>query len=478
MHRCRPTFLYRNRLSSEPPRRQPLLIRTHKCEWPAVSREPSPHRGENLDFLNGSLHHHDQKRPGEDEWIYTSAGIRKNVADSSLMEQDYASLEARWISRELATRAQLRRVDSVTGEATVGRKGGDCAGILIPYFQPGSDRVREFRLRRDHPELEYDASGNLKERNKYLSPPGRSNMLYMVPGTEAKVLQDSALPVIITEGEFKTLALCRAAEHRSPQAPRFLALGLPGVYNWRGTIGKAAGPDGSRTDVKGPIPDLDWIAWSGRKVIIAYDSDVVAKEAVRLARSALAAHLRSRGAVVGFLEWDPKRGKGIDDHLADVGPDAVLDEIAHVDFAGTATSRTASGLRFSSSNIGAGKPPAIRNFRSSVRRKFLLPFRRVRGTLSSISQTPSVCRWKKGSSGCGDFRGGPNSCSSRSRGPSNWSKGISRSAPDWIRAKAYSVRSGLCGARSSPRRQAFRSRNFSTKASVFVNVNRLSSVDL
>jgi predicted P-loop ATPase len=292
-----------------------------------------------LDFLNGSLHHNNQKRPGEDGWIHTPTGISKNAAESGLTEQDYASLEARWISRELATRAQLRRVDSATGEATVGRRGGDYAGILIPYFHPGSDSIREFRLRRDRPELEYDASGNLKERNKYLSPPGRSNMLYIVPGTEPKVLQDSAVPVIITEGEFKTLALCRAAEHRSPHAPRFLALGLPGVYNWRGTIGKAAGPDGSRTDVKGPIPDLDWITWSGRKVIIAYDSDVVAKEAVRLARSALAAHLRSRGALVGFLEWDPKRGKGIDDHLADVGPDAALDEIAHVDFAGTTWKR-------------------------------------------------------------------------------------------------------------------------------------------
>jgi len=137
-----------------------------------------------LDFLNRSLHHHDQQRPGQDGWIHTSTGIRKNAAESSLTEQDYANLEARWISRELATRAQLRRADSATGEATVGRKGDDYAGILIPYIQPGSDRVREFRLRRDHPELEYDASGNLRERNKYLSPPGRSNMLYIVPGTD------------------------------------------------------------------------------------------------------------------------------------------------------------------------------------------------------------------------------------------------------------------------------------------------------
>jgi predicted P-loop ATPase len=45
------------------------------------------------------------------------------------------------------------------------------------------------------------------------------------------------------------------------------------------------------------------------------------------------------GAVVGFLEWDIAKGKGIDDHLAAVGPEVVLDEIAHVDFASSAWKR-------------------------------------------------------------------------------------------------------------------------------------------
>jgi len=89
-------------------------------------------------------------------------------------------------------------------------------------------------------------------------------------------------------------------------------------------------------DVKGTIPDFEWLFWAGRRVVIAYDADAVTKELVRIARSALAAHLRGRGALVGFLEWDIERGKGIDDHLATVGPDAVLGEIAQVDFAGVA----------------------------------------------------------------------------------------------------------------------------------------------
>jgi hypothetical protein len=88
--------------------------------------------------------------------------------------------------------------------------------------------------------------------------------------------------------------------------------------------------------VKGAIPDLDWVAWEGRRVVIAYDADAVTKDLVRIARSELTSHLRGRGAVVGSLEWDVARGKGVDDHLAIVGPEVVLDEIAHVDFAGSA----------------------------------------------------------------------------------------------------------------------------------------------
>ena len=150
-------------------------------------------------------------------------------------------MESRWIDRDLADSAGLRRVDPLTGGEIIGRKSGDYAGILIPYYRPGSDRIREYRLRRDHPDLQYDSAGNLKQRQKYLSPPGRSIMLYLVPGVSQGFLRDASLPIIITEGEFKTLALWRLANHGSPSRPRFLPLGVSGVYNWRGTIGKTVG---------------------------------------------------------------------------------------------------------------------------------------------------------------------------------------------------------------------------------------------
>jgi predicted P-loop ATPase len=300
-----------------------------------------------LNSYNSSIHHHRPQR--KDESAFGSAPVvsstpiddaaraaASNRIGAELTAADYSALEARWIDRALADRAGIRRVDSLTGGEIIGRKSGNYAGLVIPYFRPGEGHVREYRLRRDQPDLEYDSTGNLKPRQKYLSPPGRSNMLYLVPDTDPTLLGDTALPIAITEGEFKTLALFRLANHRSPNGSRFLPVGVSGVYNWRGTIGKTVGPDGNRLDVKGAIPDLDWITWKDRRVVIAYDADSVTKDLVRIARSELASNLRGRGAIVGFLEWDVIKGKGIDDHVAIVGPETVLDEVAHVDFAGSA----------------------------------------------------------------------------------------------------------------------------------------------
>jgi hypothetical protein len=104
------------------------------------------------------------------------------------------------VERPLAESAFLRRVDSWTGAQLVGRKGGDYAGIAIPYFAPGDQHIREYRLRRDHPDLEADFSGQLKVKQKYLSPPGRSNMLYLPPGCDNALLNNADLPLINHRG--------------------------------------------------------------------------------------------------------------------------------------------------------------------------------------------------------------------------------------------------------------------------------------
>jgi hypothetical protein len=96
------------------------------------------------------------------------------VAGSQLTAADIVAPEARWIDRELTSAARLRRVDSLTGAEPVGRKGGDYSGIAIPYFLPGASDVREYRLRRDHPEMEINAQGSRRERSSPVPRQGRA----------------------------------------------------------------------------------------------------------------------------------------------------------------------------------------------------------------------------------------------------------------------------------------------------------------
>ena len=250
---------------------------------------------------------------------------------SDLTDADYANLARRWIDKQLADAAGIRRVDSNTGGLLMGRRDhGLYDGLAIPYFLPGEVRIREWRLRRDHPDIEYK-DDKPKERGKYLSPPGRKNMIYFVPGVAHDLVKAVATPVIVTEGEFKTLGLWRLANHEST-GPRFLPLGLGGAWNWRGTIGKTTGPNGGRRDVKGVIPDLDLVTWEGRRVVIAFDADADQNEQVELARTLLARELRMRGAEVAAVTWDIALGKGIDDLLANVGPEKVLELLEGADF--------------------------------------------------------------------------------------------------------------------------------------------------
>ena len=250
---------------------------------------------------------------------------------SGLTNADYENLNRRWIDRALADSARIRRVDSATGCLLMGRRDhASYEGLAIPYFLPGESSVREWRLRRDHPDIEYK-DGKPKERGKYLSPPGRKNMIYFVPGISQDLVKAVDIPVIVTEGEFKTLALSRLAKHESTVL-RFLPLGLAGVWNWRGTVGKTTGPNGGRRDVKGVIPDLNLVVWDSRRVIIAFDADADKNEQVEIARNLLARELRTRGAEVASVTWDIAKGKGIDDLLASVGPEKVLELLEGVDF--------------------------------------------------------------------------------------------------------------------------------------------------
>ena len=243
-----------------------------------------------------------------------------------LNKADYAALAGSWITPEIADAAMLRRVDASQGREVVGQKGTrDCAGILIPYYWPGEQGAFNYRLRRDHPDWKFDGRGNAKPDKKYLGPPKGANRLYIPLGVTLDQLSDLSIPIALVEGEKKAMALRRLSRHQI-ETPRFIPIAIAGVWNWRGTVGKATDSRGERVDVKGPIADLDRVAWKGRLVYIVFDTNVHSDEGVKLARRGICRELGKRGAKVDLINLPPDCGvNGVDDLLAVWGPERVLE---------------------------------------------------------------------------------------------------------------------------------------------------------
>lgn len=242
-----------------------------------------------------------------------------------LSESDYATLESSWITREIADQAMLRRVDAEQGRELVGQKRRDCAGLLIPYHWPGGRDAFNYRVRRDTPDWVAGSDGKPKLDRKYLGPPNSANRLYIPPPVRLDQLQDSSVPIAIVEGEKKSLALWHLANHETERL-RFVPIGLAGVWNWRGRIGKTGGPKGERLDVRGPIPDLSRIEWKSRKVFIVFDTNVHTNESVKAARRGICRELATRGAEVQLVNLPDDCGvNGVDDLLAKCGPERVLE---------------------------------------------------------------------------------------------------------------------------------------------------------
>jgi putative DNA primase/helicase len=144
----------------------------------------------------------------------------------------------------------------------------------------------------------------------------------------AAMLADNTLALILTEGFKKVLALQRLASD-GISCLKFLPVGLSGCWNWRGTVGRQAGPDGHRRAVKGPIPDLARISWQGRTAVIIFDSDKRRNSSIQAAERALALELKSRGAAVKIVDLPDLPGldkTGADDYLAhpEGGPERML----------------------------------------------------------------------------------------------------------------------------------------------------------
>lgn len=146
---------------------------------------------------------------------------------------------------------------------------------------------------------------------KYLSPMGRGLQAY-IPPRSWENLEDANTRVLLTEGEKK------AAE----AAQEGLAcIGLGGVWAFR-----------DRDHLF--LPDLDKIAWSGRDVVLAPDSDIATNPQVRDAVWEFGWQLLQRGGLPTVVVLPPGADgskQGVDDYLVVHGRSALENLISTAD---------------------------------------------------------------------------------------------------------------------------------------------------
>jgi putative DNA primase/helicase len=166
------------------------------------------------------------------------------------------------------------------------------------------------RLKPDHPRDRDDDDGVVK----YEATKGQPNRAYFPPGT-LPVLQDVSAPLILTEGEKKALAADQAG---------FPCVALAGVFSWQQRRPKDVKGNG-----RGPrrlLPDLEeFVAWKGRQVFVAFDSDREDNPNVMQAERYLARELAEPGAVVKIVKIPGEGGEkvGLDDYLIRHGADGL-----------------------------------------------------------------------------------------------------------------------------------------------------------
>jgi putative DNA primase/helicase len=216
--------------------------------------------------------------------------------------------------------AKSAGIHTVTHPETVGKllnyahppkHFGDCLAIPycdvhgepITFANRNGETVPYCRVKPENP--------NSRDR-KYEAPLGQSSHIYISPSTREAILAPDS-PLMVIEGEKK--ALC-ASIHGYP------CIGLPGVWMWAAPQTEA---EKKAKKPKEPRPELAAIAWEGRRVYIAFDSDLEQNRQVRNARKQLAEALTRRNAIVYFVDIPPTatgEKQGVDDYIVSHGAEA------------------------------------------------------------------------------------------------------------------------------------------------------------
>ncbi len=236
-----------------------------------------------------------------------------------LTDRDLDGLRESGISNDVAAACHLFRVDSWNAKQLVAsKKTGDLSGIVFPYFSQNGD-IR-YSVRRDNPDLiRKSSTGEIKPDAKYLRA-AEKNHIYIPPMADFSDLWISSKDLIIVEGEKKAISLQAEFDRTGRDV---VAVGLPGVWNWRSVVGKTTNEDGENVDIKGVISEFGDIEFLNRNVTIFFDTNVLTNQSVAAAERALAEELHRRGACVRTGRIPELPGiNGIDDVIGQY-PDQV-----------------------------------------------------------------------------------------------------------------------------------------------------------
>jgi hypothetical protein len=209
-----------------------------------------------------------------------------------IFPQHQELLAASAVSPEVARNRGYVSVDMKTRLRELGFGESQCRipGLLIPIYDTAG-QLATHQYRPDDPRV-------IDGKPVRYESPIRSRLVVDVPKSVNGALRTPRAPLVITEGSRKVDALVSA---------RLTAIGLLGVSGWRS--GGAA------------LPDLLDIVWAHRRVIVAFDSDVMTKASVRQELLGLTRYLAGKGAKVEWLTLPQKphnaQKLGVDDWLAE-----------------------------------------------------------------------------------------------------------------------------------------------------------------
>lgn len=179
-------------------------------------------------------------------------------------------------------------------------------GLLIKYPDlSGAMQPRFARVRYTTPLTPIKA----KRPIRYLQPKDSLPQLYFPncgPKTWLEIAADPAITICITEGEKKAYA--------SQSLLGIPTIGLGGVTSFAMR----------KLDAQPLLPEFEVINMRGRKIYIAYDSDIIENVNVERAELVLAEALSDLGASVYFVRLPPApdgKKQGLDDCIVNMGAD-------------------------------------------------------------------------------------------------------------------------------------------------------------